>query len=394
MTFSTRKMIVAIILVGISLALFLGFAFDSIQKASTSFEIIADGSIHPELAVIADAIIENSSVPYVDGITPDDIGMDILLVNHQIRAACLIQKRRKLAVDYETLDTTMIRCNQYRLIANGLDTMVINCDEILGDPVVRAIAHTYHYAFTSTEMLNPASIDYFPNVNQNETISFYRYAMIESAKQCYFSDAELNDFYYFYDQWIDYQGLNTYQEVILYDYYDGFYAYVKAKVLQGLDDGFDLVEYIERYQNAFGIYTKDKESEVMGMLWCFLAEKQDKNVIIDQAEIKDIYRKLLDGIPLGQAEYEALKATYDQSFSAYMTFIEDMTQQHKNDMKLMQSMIPSLTAETYTGTIQVDDSYYIYLDYTARKSNNALLELNAVLTKVSPYTITLFVDTD
>ena len=184
-------MIVAVILVGIFLALFLGFAFDSIQKVDTSFAIIEDGKIPAEIAAVADAVIQNQSVPYVDGITLDTIGMDILLVNHQIQAACLVQGQNTFAVDYQTLDFTIQHCNQYRLIANGLDTLVINCDEILGDPVVRAIAHAYHYAFTSTEMLNPASIDYFPSVNQDETISFFRYAMIESAKQVYFHDQTL-----------------------------------------------------------------------------------------------------------------------------------------------------------------------------------------------------------
>ena len=394
MTFSTRKMIAAIILVGILLALFLGFAFDSIHKVNTSFEIIRDGGIPPELAAVADAVIQNHSVPYVDGITLDGVGMDILLVNHQIQAACLIQNQKKLAVNYETLDTTIQHCNQYRLIANGLDTVIINCDEILGDPVVRAIAHAYHYAFTSTAMLNPSSIDYFPSVNQNETISFYRYAMIESAKQCYFNDAALNDFYYFYDQWTHDQGLNTYQEVILYDYYDGFYAYVKAKVLQGVDPSFDLAEYIDQYQNDYGIYAKDKEPEVMGMLWCFLREKQGKTVVVDQGDVKDIYRMLLDRTPLGQAESNAMKASYHQAFTAYIAFIADIIDQHKNDRQTMKSFIPSLTAETYTDTIHVEDNDYIYLDYTARNSNNDLLTLNAVLVEVSPYSIALFADTD
>ena len=387
-------MIIAVILAGISLALFLGFAFDSIQKVNTSFEIIEDGEIPAEMAEVADAILQNHAVPYVDGITLDTIGMDILLVNHQIQAACLVQNQKKLAVDYETLDTTIRHCNQYRLIANGSDTMVINCDEILGDPVVRAIAHAYHYAFASTETLNPASIDYFPSVNQDETISFYRYAMIESAKQCYFGDAPLHDFYCFYDQWINVQGLDTYQEVILYDYYDGLYAFVKAKVLQGFDSGFDLAEYIKQYENDFGIYAKDRESEAMGMLWCFLREKQGEPVIVEQAEIKDIYRSLLGNTPLGQAEYTALEARYHQAFSEYMHYIADITDRHQNDMQSMPSWIPSLTAETYAETIQVDANYYIYLDYTARKDNNDLLALKAVLAKISPYTITLFTDTD
>ena len=385
-------MIVAVILVGIFLALFLGFAFDSIQKVDTSFAIIEDGKIPAEIAAVADAVIQNQSVPYVDGITLDTIGMDILLVNHQIQAACLVQGQNTFAVDYQTLDFTIQHCNQYRLIANGLDTLVINCDEILGDPVVRAIAHAYHYAFTSTEMLNPASIDYFPSVNQDETISFFRYAMIESAKQVYFHDQTLHDFYYFYDQWIDYQGLDTYQEVILYDYYDGFYAYVKAKVLQGFDSKFDLAAYIAQYQNGFGIYVKDKESEVMGMLWCFLREKQGKTVVTEQAEIKDIYRKLLDSTPLGQAEYAALQAAYHQSFSAYMAYVADITNRHQNDSRIMPSFVPSLTAETYAETIHVDANYYIYLDYTAITDNNELLSLSAVLAEISPYTITLFTD--
>ena len=103
---------------------------------------------------------------------------------------------------------------------------------------------------------------------------------------------------------------------------------------------------------------------------------------------------LLDRTPLGQAEFEEMKASYHQAFSAYMAFIADITDQHKNDMQSMNSFIPSLTAETYTETIHVEDTYYIYLDYTARIDNNDLLSLRAVLVKVSPYSIALFADMD
>jgi len=392
MLFSTRKMIVATILVAVILALFLGFAFDSIQKVKTSVEITENEMIYPGLSKTADAILEKYAVPYVDGIALKDIGMDILLVDHQAEAACIIRDQTKYAVNYKKLDQTMVSCNQYRMIADRRETMVINCDQIMGDPVVRAITNAYQYTYASTEMLNPASIEYFPTVDQNETISFYRYGMIESAKQRYFTGAALNDFYYYYDQWAYAQGQATYQEVIHYDYYDGFRAYVRAKVLADIDPDFDLQAFITGYQNAYGIYTKDREYAVMGMLWCFLTEKRGDHVIVDPAETKNIYRKLLDGIPLGQADDEALKVQYHTSFTAYMDFIDETVERYKGDEQTKTARIPALTAETYRGTIKVDDEHFIYLEYCARENNNSLIVLDGVFVKVTPYAITLFTD--
>ena len=393
MQFSTRKMMIAVILVAVLLALFLGFALRSIQQVNTSVEIQTDTAIDSSLAAVAETILSKWNVAYVDAVSLEDIGMDILLVDHLREAACIIKERLYYAVNYNTLDPTVVSCNQYLMLVDKRQTLVINCDEMLGDAAVRAITCAYGYTYASTEALNPDSVDYFPSAEQDETISFTRYQMIQSAISSYFEDAALDAMYYFYEQWADAEGAMTYQEVIRYDYYDGFYAYVTAKVRMDLDSGFDLREYIDSYQNEFDLYAKDRESAVAGLLWCLLAEKQGLDVIVDTADTKDIYRTLFGALPLGQVEEAALRDVYQEKFSAYRTWINDTIAQYQGDAESKDAVVLDLTAERYEETIKIDTQHYIYLRYTARTRDNELLILDGVLASVTPYRITLYLDT-
>lgn len=390
MNFDTKKMIIAVIIVGILFVLFLGYAFNSIQKVEFDIEI-TDETIDIELSDIAETIISKYNTEYVDNKSLQDIDMDILLINHQNESACIIKGQQAYAVDYKKLDKSIVYCNSFLVESKGRRTMIINCDEILGNSSARAIANAYHYEFASSANLSPQNVEYFQTINQDETISFYKYAMIESAKQSYFIDENLDEFYYFYDQWIYYDGMNHYQEVINYDYYDGLKAFVYTKVMNDIDKRFDIKTYIESYKNDFGIYSKDDENKIMGMLWCLLMEKQGKNIFIkDDDKIKDMYKMLLEGTPQGYVEDDALKRDYHNDFIAYIKSIENTITEYKDDVNLINAISPTITAETYTGTIKVEDNYYIYIDYAARDIDNELLEQDYVLAELAPYTIKFF----
>lgn len=390
MTFDTKKMIIAVIIVAIGFVMFLGYAFNSIQKVDFDIEILTDKQIDAEIKNIADMIIDRYTVNYVDNISLDDIDIDILLVNHQSESACIIKGQSVYAVNYDKLDKSIVYCNSFLVMLDDKKTMIVNCDEILGNPAARAIANAYHYEFASSANLSPENVECFQTLNQDETVSFYKNAMIESAKKAYFDNEKLDEFYYFYDQWTYYDGTNHYQEVINYDFYDGLKAYAYAKAVKDIDENFDIKEYINSYKNEFGIYSKDVENEIMGMLWCMLMEMQEKEILIDENSTKNMYKILLEGIPQGYVDDGDISIKYSESFAEYIGFIDNIINEYKNDVDIINGDSPIITAESYLGTIKVEDNRYIYINYVARDSNNKLLKQDYVLAEIAPYTIKFY----
>lgn len=391
MSFNTKKMIIATIIVGALFLVFLGYAFSSIQKVDMDIEVMHSKAIDAKLKSIANEIIEKSSVQYVDNVSIQDINTDILLVNHQNKSACIIKGQSVLAANYEKLDKNMVYCNNFIVLVDGRKTLIINCDEILGNAAARAISYMYHYEYVTTNNLSPQSVECFQTITQDETISFYKHAMIESAINAYFNDEKLDRFYYFYDQWSYYKGTNHYQEVINYDYYDGLRTFVYAKVLDDIDINFSMKEYIDSFKNQYGIYSKDDESSVMGMLWCLLMEKQGRNIICDEDARSDIYIMLLEGVPQGQVEEKDLRNDYHEKFVKYIGRIDKIIEEHKEDMTAINPISPIITAEVYSGTIKVEDNHYIYIDYRAREEDNTLMQQDYLTAKVLPYTIEYFI---
>jgi|GEM_PF-5902426 len=390
MSFDTKKMIIATIIVGILFVLFLGYAFNNIQKVELEIKLLNDEAIDIKLQNTANEIIDIYSTKFVDDISLSDIDMDILLVDHESESSCIIKEQTVYAVDYKKLDKSLVYCNNYIVLVDDKKTAIINCDEILGNPVARAISNVYHYEYVTTSNLSPESVECFQTVDQDETISFYKYAMIESAKGVYFNDAKLDTFYYFYDQWAYFLGTNKYQEVINYDYYDGFKAFVYAKALDNIDDSYSMMEYLNSYKNQQGIYSKDIESTIMGMMWCLLMEKQGKNIIIEEDEIADMYMMLLEGVPQGQVEEYDLQNEYHKKFAKYIGHIDEIIKEHEEDIIAFAPVLPIITTEAYEGTIKVEDNHYIYIDYKAKDNDNILLEQDYVSVKMSPYTMKFF----
>lgn len=389
MNFDTKKMIIATIIVGILFVLFLGYAFNSIQKVDFAVEIL-DETVNEELQNVANTIIKKYNVEYVDNKSLEDINMDFLLVNHQSKTACIIKDKVTYAVNYESLDKSIVYCNSFLVTLDAKKTIIINYDEILGNTTAGAIANAYHYEFASSANLSPENVEHFQTINQDEIVSFYKYAMIESLKNAYFGDEKLDEFYYFYDQWTYYDGMNHYQEVINYDYYDGLKAFVYAKVMADIDESFNIEKHLNSYKNEFGIYSKDVENEIMGMLWCMLMEHQGKEILIDDDSTKDMYKILLEGTPQGYVDDEILKSDYSKAFAEYIEFIEHTINEYKKDVDTVSDVSPTITAETYSGTIKVEDNYYVYIDYIARDNDNELLEQDYVLAEIAPYTIKFF----
>lgn len=391
MTFNTKKMIIATIFVGILFILFLGYVFNNIQKVELDINILEGSEIDLKLNDIAHGIIDKYDVAFVDDISLKDIGTDILLVDHENKSACIIKRQLAYAVDYEKLDKNIVYCNNYIAIADGVKILIINCDKILGNAIARAIAAAYHYEYTETSSLSPESVVHFQTAKQDGETDFYRYAMIESAKNAYFNDEKLDDFYYYFDQWTYLKGVNQYQEVINYDYYDGFKAYVTTKVLAELNDGFSMEEYLDSYKNKYGIYSKDDEFAAMGLLWFLLSEKQEKSVLYNEELRIDRYKTILEGVPLGQVDDEQLHFEYNKKFKQYQEDIKSIIELCKDDITAISPVSPIIVTETYEGTIKVADNQYIYINYIGIDSNSNLIKQEYLTADIQPYSMEFFV---
>jgi len=391
MQLDIKKLVLAIIFTSILFILFLGYAFNSIQKVELDIEIMKGQEIDSKLSNIAKIIIDNNDVAFCDDISMQGIGTNILLVNHESDSACIISNQSVFAVEYEKLDKNMINCNNFIVLVNDVKTVIINCDDLLGNTVARAITAVYHYEYGGMERLNPESVVHFQTTEQDEQVGFLRYAMIESAKSAYFNGEKLDSFYYYYDQWVDNVGLNQYKEVINYDYYDGLKAYITAKVLVVTEKDFSLEEYLNSYKNQYGIYSKDNEFAIMGLMWCLIADKQGNNVLLKDDQKSELYKMMLEGIPLGEVDDKKAHTEYAKKFILYQKDIQRAIELCKDDVATITPVTLIMVTETYDGTIKVDNNHYIYINYVGIDSDHNLIEKKYLTIEIQPYSLKYYI---
>lgn len=391
MQFDTKKLVLIIIFTGILFILFLGFAFNSIQKVELDIDILKDQEIDSKINNMAQMIIDHNNVAFCDDISMQDIGTNILLVNHESGSACMISNQSVLAVDYEKLDKNMVNCNQFIVLVDDVKTVIINCDDRLGDTVARAITAVYHYEYAGIERLNPESVVHFQTTEQDDQIGFSRYAMIESAKSAYFDDEKLDSFYYYYDQWVDHIGVNQYKEVINYDYYDGLKAYMTLKVLAVTEKDFSIKEYLDSYKNQYGIYSQDDEFAVMGLMWFLVTEKQGSNVLLKDDQKSELYNRMLEGVPLGEVDDKKAHTEYAEKFILYQKDIQRVIEICQDDDASITPVTLIMVTETYDGTIKVDNNHYIYLNYIGIDSHHNLIKKEYLTIEIQPYSLKYYI---
>ncbi len=294
MEISSKKLVIGIIIVGALFVLFLNFAFNSIQKVEMDVTFDEDAYVSDYLMDIAETIASKADNHYVDDVSMNDIKMNLILVDHVNKSACFVEGEAISRLDYEELDRRYINCNSYLMTTgvNNRATIIVNCDEILGDAVARAISSMYHYGYCTTSVLSPERVEYFANKEQDMIVSYYRYQMIESAKSAYFDGEKLDVLYENYRLYSESLAENTAREAVNYDYYDGLKEYVYVQVMMEDDEGFDLESYINSFVNEQGIYTKDDEYKAMGLLLCLLLKEKGIS-ITENVDKKGEWYKLL-----------------------------------------------------------------------------------------------------
>ena len=255
----------------IAFGLFMGVALKKIQTVDMEITVTEQallGDVLPE--VINDLIMYKDSV--LTGDTPIS-ALELLLIDHINEEAALWREGEAASVDYGALDTGITYSNHYLVYIDNVPTLILNCDAILGDAFERGLVLSYQYRLGSLAKLNPGNIRYFQSSEENMNIRYQRYQMIESLKKAYESSSSLDAFAYHYQQWRDIMG-EQYLQVTEYDYYDGMKGYLTYKVRQLRDPNYDLMAYMDAQKNAYGIYSKLKEYELLGTLWFLMAERQ------------------------------------------------------------------------------------------------------------------------
>ncbi len=306
------------------------------------------------------------------------------------------------------MDELITRGNHYFAYVDNEPTLILNCDSILGDPFERTVVLAFSQRLNSLSKLNPSKLNYFQTINEDIEVRYIRYNMIESLLRAYSEtdpkkdldssalDENLAAFGAYYSSWKDLLGEKT-LHVSEYDYFDGMKAYLTTKVRRLRDSEYDITKYIDGMTNGFGLYSKSREYEVMGLLWFLLAEDKGMDVFSNDDVRSDRYKLLLDGVPY--TSVESLKdnqtISYDDYEAIYLEFqseLEDQVVAIRDQFKDSEPITLNLISESYSDTVVVDENTYMYLDYVARYDDNTLLTSNQQLVEMTPpYTIHYYI---
>lgn len=386
---STLTLVLIAAFVFVLLIVFLNLTLKNIKTVKTTMK--ETSYISKELTHYAERIGKLKSVTFLDGKTLFDNDVDILLVDHLGQSAAIVRQGGFAGVEYETLDKRIINCNGYTAAINGETTIIINCDEILEDPVVRAVVAAFMQGASGFVELSPSEVEYFPNAQMDAKESYYRYKMIESFKETLFKGQSLKAFGYYYDGWTEYTQDKNQLAIINYDYHDGLKEYIALKVMMYEDSEMDVQDYIKQYINEYGIYNKNDEYRVLGLLWCLLQEGKGEDIYANRTW-SDIYRYALRSTPYADVDegdgFEQYREKFDMMTQNIVEVISS-TKVREKDVLPMQLV---LISETYSDVIKVGDGEYIYCDFIARNENKNLIKKDYMLTEILPYSILYYCD--
>lgn len=381
---STLTLVLIAIAVLILLVIFLNLTLKNIRTVKTT--ITESSYISDELEGYAQRIGNLESVAFLDGKTLFENDVEILLVDHMEQSAAIVREGEYSGVEYEALDKRIINCNSYTATIDDKITIIINCDEILDDPVVRAVVASYVQGALGFVELSPEEVEYFPSADMDAEEGYYRYMMIEGLKKAVFEGENLKEFAYYYDGWTQHMEGKNQLAIMNFDYYDGIKEYIGLKVKMYEDGEFDAIEYLNGYLNEFGIYDKNEEHRVLGLLWCLLQEREGEDIYANRSW-SDIYRYALRSTPYVDVDEADGFELYKQKFDLMTQSISEVissTQQKVDDVPAVKL---ALISENYGDVIKVGDGKYIYCDFKARDENLIIIEKDYMLAEISSLSI-------
>lgn len=381
---STLTLVLITVVVLILLIVFLNLTLKNIKTVKTT--ISETSYVSEELTYYAQRIGNLKSVVFLDNKTIFDNNIEILFVDHLGQSAAIVRKDGFTGVEYNTLDKRIINCNSYTATIDDKVTIIINCDEILEDPVVRAVVAAFVHGASGFVELSPEEVEYFPSVQMDVREGYYRYMMIESLREAVFEGENLKEFGYYYEAWTQLMEKQNQLSIINYDYHDGLKEYISLKVMMYEHEEFDILSYLNGHVNKFGIYDKSDEHLVLGLLWCLLQERDGEDIYSNRTW-SDIYRYALRSTPYVDVDEADEFKQYKQKFDMMTQSINDVVSSTEELEKDVLPVQLALVSETYTGVIKVEDGRYIYCDFIARDENHKLIERDYMLAEISPFSI-------
>lgn len=383
---STRKLILIIIGLTVLLVVFFNFALRQIATQSIKVTVDPYGIPSEHLQTQINQMEDLWHVAILDSVTPADNDIQILWVDHAQASAVLHTPDQRQVVEYDAIDPTILQCNQYSAHINGKTTVIINCDEILPDPVTRAVQMIYQQGILGHVDLNAEQAGYYPVIQLDETACYLRREMVDSLYTFLAYDTDLTAFKTYTTAWIDLVGEGKSQAIAQYDYYDGVKEYIQYQILRLRHGEILLMDYLMPYYNIYSIMDPTDEYRVMGLLWCLAREASGEPILLRSGMQRDPYRILLVDVPLAPLD----EIDMDDAFLAAIEMMQsERTDFVRRVLAACDRIEPrplTLQAEDYEHVIRTERGY-IYTNYTARLTDGTEIRSDAVLVEIAPYII-------
>lgn len=385
---STKKLVIGIVITIILFIFFIKYAFNAIQKVELTLDTQSiknsEQYFEEELAFLK----QYGSYEFVEGFALDKL--QIVLIDNKNKQAILwndLNSKGNKQLDYKEIPNDIKYSNSFFIKLNKKNSVIMNCDTLLGDIRERIVVSSYQYMRLEESKLNPDEVQYFQTIDENVYVRFLRNMMIESLAKAFQSNGSLEEFKNYIYKWQNEVG-DTYKSIAKYDMYEGSIEYIKIKVQQVLDADFQLSAYLHSKKEAYGFYTKEDEYRLIGMLMLLYTENNNRNLYPSSNSNNDVYMNLLHGTPyvsreMDSGELELFETTYAQ----YNNKLKEMINTYSLDNLDVSMTYREIECENYEETIKIRDNYYIYTNYIGRLKNGEVILKDYILVKVAPYKI-------
>lgn len=254
MKLSSKKLILAIfILLGVFI-FFLRNTFILLQTVTLDVETHEIEKIEESLKTGLEFLDEYKDHEVVEKFSLAK--QQIVLVDNIKEKAILwndVKDNQNKQLIYEEIPDSIKYVNSFMIKLNNQPTVIINCDQILGDMNVRILVDTYSYLILKKSRLNAKEITYFPSLDENIKERFLRNQMIKVLLEAYENNDSLENFRFYFEKWQEEVG-DKYKSIAEYDWHEGSKEYIKVKAKQLLEEDFNLSIYIEGKLNEYRFF--------------------------------------------------------------------------------------------------------------------------------------------
>jgi hypothetical protein len=378
---SSKKIIVGIIFTMILFVFFMRYTLISLQKETVDL-------VTYEYEAVSDRLEEGIQIlgkdKFLERFQID--GNPILLIDHIEKDAIIWSKESIRSIKYADIPQNMKKANSFFLEINDENTVLINTDEILGDLEERMIGESYKYLRLKQDKLDPYEVDYFPSINENVELRYFRNMIIDELIIANKENTGLERAKCFFDKWEEYDA-DDFNYVAHYDIYEGYQEYIKLEVKEKNNNDFDIYSYLESKRNEFGFFNKEDEYKIIGLLLIQYSFNNDIDLIRENQADNNIYKNLLYKTPSITYEeyesYEEFKVKHEKWMQSLPEIIYSGFDEFENTHDVEFSH-ENIVTEKYDYTFKINSNYYLYINYCARFNDNSVIEKDHIIVRVSP----------